>query len=574
MAEAFSDRPPAHIIWSKVTTQVKDKVILNSVSGDVLPGQFLAIMGPSGAGKTSMLNVLADKFLGKGIAQTTGVVLLNGKNVKELPYKFITAFVPQEDILIETLTVKETIEFSANLSLRLSSDEKQAQVDTILQDLNLVSCQDNTIGGIFKRGVSGGQKKRVSIGYELITDPSVLFLDEPTTGLDAYTALLLVQLLNRLARSQIRTVIATIHQPTSEIFAKLDQLCLMSAGRTVYQGGALAAVEYFESFGYPCKKNYNPSDHIMKVLCDDTGVFTEPLATRIKTLAEHTALRENAQSREFTDVMPYPQATPLAKYRCLMWRSLTNYVRAPLLLKSKIIKLFVMGFLACATFWQLDNDEQSLQDRQGALFQVSMLLYFDSLFTNVGTFQLDKALFIREYSGRKYNTFTYYCSMLSVFVPLDLFFNVFFVAATYFIIGFNNHAENFFKFVGITSLLTLSSLLFSNLASILTPNLEITLLFVQALSIPMVACGGLVVNVQDIPDWFFIKYISPFGYGFEAIYQNEYDNIDMNSALRDQAVDRMNFANSFNEAAAYLCAIVGSMLILNVVLIRVMNRHL
>jgi ABC-type multidrug transport system ATPase subunit len=574
MAEALSDRPSAHIIWNKVTTKVKDKVILNCVSGDVLPGQFLAIMGPSGAGKTSMLNVLADKFPGKGIVQTDGVVLLNGKNVKGLPYKFITAFVPQEDILMETLTVRETIEFSANLSLRLNTDEKRARVDTILQDLGLVGCKDNIIGGIFKRGVSGGQKKRASIGYELITDPSVLFLDEPTTGLDAYTALLLVQLLHKLASSQNRTVVATIHQPTSEIFIELDQLCLMSAGRTVYQGGARAAVEYFENLGYPCKKSYNPSDHLMNVLCDDTGVFTEPLATRIETLAEHMTRKENTESCVLADVTPYPQASHLAKYQYLVWRTFINYMRAPLLLKSKIIKQFVMGIIVCAVFWQLDNTEQSVQDRNGALFQVSIMLFMDSLFTNLGTFQFNKALFSREYSGRKYNTFTYYCTMLSCFVPLDLFFNFFFVSVTYFIIGFNGHAENFFKFVGITSLLTLSGLFYGNFVSIVTPSLDISLVFVQAVNIPMISCAGLVVNADDIPDWYFIKYFSPFRYAYEAVFRNEYDNLDMSSELKNGAIDRMNFPDSFNEAAGYLCAIIASLIILNAVLLRVANRHL
>jgi ABC-type multidrug transport system ATPase subunit len=574
MTESVSDRPPAHIIWRKVTTKVKDKVILSDVTGDVLPGQFLAIMGPSGAGKTSLLNVLADKYLGKGIVKTEGTVLLNGRDVKELPYKFITAFVPQEDILIETLTVQETIEFSANLSLRLSSHEKKARVDTILQDLGLVGCKDNLIGGIFKRGVSGGEKKRASIGYELITDPSVLFLDEPTTGLDAYTALLLVQLLHKLASSQNRTVIATIHQPTSEIFIELDQLSLMSAGRTVYQGGAQESVEYFEKLGYPCNMNYNPSDHLMNVLCNDTDEFTEPLSTRIQTLSEKMRHKNNTESVVFLDVKPYPQASNLTKYRYLVWRTFVNYVRAPMLLKGKILKQILMGVIICATFWQLGNDEQSLQDRQGALFMCSMLLFMDSLFTNLNTFQFNKALFNREYSGRKYNTFTYYCTMLTVFVPLDMFFSFCFISGTYFIIGFNNHAENFFKFTGTISLLALTGLLYGNCVSILTPTIDISLILVQSVNLPMVSCAGLVVNVDDIPNWFIIKYISPFRYSFEALYKNEYDNLDMSSALRDQAVDRMNFPDSFNDAVTYLGAIAGSLMVLDAILLSWMNRHL
>eukprot|EP00359_Climacostomum_virens_P001376 CAMPEP_0204897492 /NCGR_PEP_ID=MMETSP1397-20131031/772_1 /ASSEMBLY_ACC=CAM_ASM_000891 /TAXON_ID=49980 /ORGANISM="Climacostomum Climacostomum virens, Strain Stock W-24" /LENGTH=557 /DNA_ID=CAMNT_0052065257 /DNA_START=31 /DNA_END=1704 /DNA_ORIENTATION=+ len=556
---------------------VKEKVILDSVSGDVAPGQFLAIMGPSGAGKTSLLNVLADKYPGKGIRQTSGEVLLNGSNVKDLPYKFITAFVPQEDILIETLTVKETLMFSANLSLKLSKEEKEGRVERALNELGLVTCKDNLIGGIFKRGVSGGEKKRASIGYELITDPAVLFLDEPTTGLDAYTALLLIQLLRRLAKGeQSRTVIATIHQPTSEIYVELDQLSLMSAGKTIYQGGAMEAVAYFTNIGYPCNRNYNPSDHLMNVLCDDSPNFPEPLAERIKTLSElRLKNAEPAQSVENKELKPYPQASAFMKYRTLVWRAAMNYLRAPLLLKSKIMKLTVMGLILCSTFWQLGTDEQSLQDRQGALFMVSILLFMDALFSSLNTFQFNKALFVREYSGRKYNTFTYFSSLVSVYVPLDLVFGIIFVTSIYFIIGFNDHAKNFFKFIGICALLILSGILFGNFVSIVTPTIDISLILVQGVNLPMISCAGLVVNFEDIPDWFFIKYISPFRYSYEAIYKNEYDNLSgMDSDLRDEAVDRMNFQDSFNDAAAYLCAIVGVLLIVNAVFLRVVNRHL
>eukprot|EP00741_Cyanophora_paradoxa_P023432 tig00021582_g22636.t1 len=226
----------SYTIPVKVKGQKKkqDKPILREVSGDVQPGHLLAIMGPSGGGKTSLLNVLAGRA---GTSKTlTGEILLNGRP-RDKYFKRIAGYVLQDDVLRSTLTVKETLMFAAELRLpeEMGRTAKEKKVMAVIQELGLTKVVDTRIGDALKRGISGGERKRVSIGCELLTSPMILFLDEPTSGLDSTAALTLMQTLLRLAKHG-RTVVTTIHQPRSNIFALFDKLILMSQGRVVYAG--------------------------------------------------------------------------------------------------------------------------------------------------------------------------------------------------------------------------------------------------------------------------------------------------------------------------------------------------
>lgn len=156
----------------------------------------------------------------------------------------LQAYVTQEDVLLGTLTVKETISYSANLRLptSMTKDEVNSIVDGTLIEMGLQDCADRLIGNWHLRGISGGEKKRLSIALEILTRPRLLFLDEPTSGLDSASAFFVVQTLRNVARDG-RTVISSIHQPSSEVFALFDDLYLLSGGETVYFGEAKMAVE-------------------------------------------------------------------------------------------------------------------------------------------------------------------------------------------------------------------------------------------------------------------------------------------------------------------------------------------
>ncbi|KAJ1650668.1 FAD-dependent urate hydroxylase [Dispira simplex] len=248
--------------FKNVSYTVHEKPILHDVQGVAYPGQIMAIMGASGAGKTTFLDILARR---NKTGDIQGDIQVNGRTVGEAEFKRVVGFVDQEDTLMPTLTVYETILYSALLRLPrdMSRAAKQARVLETLHELDIMHIKDSRIGNATTRGISGGEKRRVSIACELVTSPSILFLDEPTSGLDAYNAYNVVECLVNLARNYHRTIIFTIHQPRSNIFALFDQLVLLAEGYMVYSGKAAACQAFFESVGHPCPLGFNIADFIV-----------------------------------------------------------------------------------------------------------------------------------------------------------------------------------------------------------------------------------------------------------------------------------------------------------------------
>ncbi|KAL7750113.1 hypothetical protein RI367_004628 [Sorochytrium milnesiophthora] len=233
--------------------------ILKGVSGRFAKVRLTVILGGSGAGKTSLLNALADQTK---MSRINGSLLINEKPTTSSVMRKVSAFVHQDDVVLGTMTVQEAIEMSA--ALRLPSSwthaQKQGKVEEAIAMLDLDKCRNTPLGTATEKGVSGGERKRACIAMELITDPSIIYLDEPTSGLDTNTALSVVRLLKDLAESG-RTVIATLHQPSSAIFRLIDDLCILSHGEMMYFGPASESVAYFARLGYPCPRYSNPADY-------------------------------------------------------------------------------------------------------------------------------------------------------------------------------------------------------------------------------------------------------------------------------------------------------------------------
>lgn len=343
----------ATLSWKELTVTVTDakrnkKKILDNVAGYVEPRQMLAIMGPSGCGKSTLLDSLAGRL--PKSASLSGTVRLNG-HVTKISYGK-AAYVTQDDVLLGALTVRETLMSSAMLRLPLSTPRasKQALVDDVLQELGLSAAANTLVGNYIVRGVSGGQRRRVSIGRfgsrvlllhhhllhgymmlhltntpklpvyaptgcELVTSPALIFLDEPTSGLDAAAAFHCMRVVQRLTQG-CRTVVAVIHQPSSEVFDLFDQLCLLSTGVLVYFGPAKQALGLFEQAGLPCPLHRNEADHFLHSINKDfevrrggrggeggvvmycTGIPTcAPMCTKVHT---HTHMYMKVQIRTHT----------------------------------------------------------------------------------------------------------------------------------------------------------------------------------------------------------------------------------------------------------------------------------
>ncbi|CAG8499765.1 4595_t:CDS:10 [Paraglomus occultum] len=258
----MTDHTPASLLFQNVRYSIGDKQVLQGIHGMVQPGEVMAIMGASGAGKTSFLDILARKNKAGTIS---GEIYVNGHVVEDSKFKSLVGYVDQEDHLLPTLTVYETILYSALLRLprEMSLQAKKYRVLETMNELGILPIKDSRIGEAGARSISGGEKRRVSIACELVTSPSILFLDEPTSGLDAYNAYNVIECLVTLARNYNRTVICTIHQPRSNIFMLFDHLLLLAGGYMVYSGEVNECAEYFESIGHKCPPGFNLADYLV-----------------------------------------------------------------------------------------------------------------------------------------------------------------------------------------------------------------------------------------------------------------------------------------------------------------------
>jgi ABC-type multidrug transport system ATPase subunit len=198
---------------------------------------MVAIMGPSGSGKTSLLNCLTCRHNLSDSSYRIGTVTVNGQKLnQDSDFGLAGAFVQQDDILTEVFTVRELFEFACKIRLGFTGEKMNQRVQEVIDRLGLNSCKETIIGGWMRRGISGGERKRTSIGYELITNPSLLLMDEPTSGLDSTTSLRIMKMMQWEAKERGMSILATIHQPNSDLLFTFDRVILMSEGYTIFNG--------------------------------------------------------------------------------------------------------------------------------------------------------------------------------------------------------------------------------------------------------------------------------------------------------------------------------------------------
>ena len=239
--------------------------VLNGVTGSILSGRITACMGPSGAGKTTFMNVLAGKAT---YGTMTGQIEINGRPDSVLNYSTLVGFVPQEDTMLRDLTVRENLSFYARIRLPASYSNARCEtiVDETIGTLGLSHIQHSRIGDETKRGISGGQRKRVNVGMEMVSSPSLLFLDEPTSGLDSTTSYDLLEALHVLAKKGTN-ILVVLHQPSYQLFQLFDDVLLLGkGGSTVYLGESRGALDYFQGLGFVCGDRMNPADFFMDVI--------------------------------------------------------------------------------------------------------------------------------------------------------------------------------------------------------------------------------------------------------------------------------------------------------------------
>ncbi|CAG8514342.1 13989_t:CDS:10 [Ambispora leptoticha] len=286
-SKLMADHVPATLLFQDISYYVGEKQVLNSIHG---------IVHPAKRNKAGIVS---------------GDIYVNGRVVEDRVYKSVVGYVDQEDHLLPTLTVYETILYSALLRLprEMSLEAKKFRVIETMSELGILEIKDSKIGESGARSISGGEKRRVSIACELVTSPSILFLDEPTSGLDAYNAYNVVECLVTLARNYNRTVVCTIHQPRSNIFALFDQLLLLAEGHMVYSGEASKCQEYFESIGHKCPPGFNIADYLV----DLTMYAVKPRDEEIvDDLPEGTSTAISTSPANATN--DGPESTPVSRF--------------------------------------------------------------------------------------------------------------------------------------------------------------------------------------------------------------------------------------------------------------------
>ncbi|XP_037328608.2 broad substrate specificity ATP-binding cassette transporter ABCG2b [Pungitius pungitius] len=515
-----------------------EKHILNNVSGIMRPGMN-AIMGATGSGKTSLLDVIAGRKDPVGLKR--GKVMVDGKAVSA-DLRLSSAYVVQDDILMGTLSVRENLLFSANLRLdrqRHSSADKSDRVDAIIRDLGLTDCADTKIGTEFLRGVSGGERKRCSIGMELITSPSLLFLDEPTTGLDSNTANSIILLLNRLSRRG-KTVIFSIHQPRYSIFKQFDHLTLLHKGEVVYAGAAAHALEYFTNLGYQIEAFNNPADFFMDITNGETkstmvSLTAEEDKNPLANLYRRSPLGRNVLEEldhvnlSISDGAGGPdQAADYAtsflyQLRVVCGRTVMNSLRNPQTSYAQLALNVFFAILVGLIYYQMPLTlPEALQNRSGAFFFLIINMVFGNL-SAVELFINERAIFIHENSSGYYRTSVYFLSKIFADLIPNRIIPIFvFSAIAYYMMGLKPAFEAFLCFALTMSLVSLAGVSLAFLVSASVSSFAMANILIALPFVFMMVFGGFLVNLNAMLSWLsWLQWISVFRYGLNAAFINE-----------------------------------------------------
>ena len=346
------------------------KQILFGASGCVRPGEIMALMGPSGSGKTTLLNVLG----GRTTMRLSGEVTLNGERLVKSMKRRI-AYVMQQDIFFDHLTVREQLTFTALLRFprKMTRQQKTIQVQSIIDALGMSKCADSPIWLI-----SGGERKRVNIGTELLTNPTLLLLDEPTSGLDSTTSVQLMKTL-RLLALRGKTIVTSIHQPSSQVFQAFDKLLLLADGKMIYSGPPRQVNPYFAQLGYRSPPDTNPADFIMDLVNADDNprelLHQKFLEFGIKTLDLPPRINREASSDTIITQASMWPTSYLDQLRVLMHRNAKNS-KAKLFTVLNFSQSVLLAVVSGLCWFRLAETDDSIINREGFVRPAAIFFSF------------------------------------------------------------------------------------------------------------------------------------------------------------------------------------------------------
>jgi ABC-type multidrug transport system ATPase subunit len=492
------------------------KALLKHVTMTVLPGEVAFVMGPSGAGKSTLLDALAGRIK-NGIM--SGHMYFNGRP-RDAGFYANSAYVRQNDVHIPNLTVEETLYFAARLRLgeEYTDNERHLRVNAVSDLLGLKTCLISMVGDAGIRGISGGQLKRLSIAVEIMNMPSLIFLDEPTSGLDSVMAHDVMTFTNRLA-DQNRTILATIHQPSSDTFALASKVILVTAGRVAFCGPASEAQAYFTSprLGFSAATYTNPADFIIAVVSGaeaSTNLIMGAHNTDAKKLSElyessvyFQAPLINAPSTTDGGLARLPQHFPTSttnQVLTLIRRFWIAQSRQWEFVVAQLGKNIIVASVCGAIFFG-QGREISAPTFTNVSFNVSSLWYFAMLYTVLSCLQIIphlffyKVLYIRERSANVYSTFAYWAANAIVSVPLLMLSHVVFVEISYWMVGLYPNASCHFFALFVTFLNNLISFYCAQYIAAVSPSAEVALAMFPLVFLFLGSFAGFTIPLGELP---------------------------------------------------------------------------
>ncbi|KAH7128053.1 P-loop containing nucleoside triphosphate hydrolase protein [Dactylonectria estremocensis] len=514
----FTNRPP--------------KQLLRSVSADFKPS-LTAIIGASGSGKTTLLDALSDRLTGQARVNQ-GTALFNDRpGVNNIEHAYVT----QQDILLPSLTVRETLRYSADLRLPLSTtQQRHAIVEEVITELGLQKCADTKIGNSQNRGCSGGEKRRVSIGVQLLANPSLLCLDEPTTGLDAASAFQLATTLRKVSQKN-RIVVMTIHQPRPEIWSLFDNVIVLADGGAVYSGPVCDSIPWFKMNGFDKPPFVNPADFIIDTSAINYRCSRSENESRARVKILKAAWFKDSQRHFLT--LPRPECSQRLEssrrqgsqhtshsrqIRVLINRTIKVTYRDPLGMMSLITEAVLMGLSVGYMFYDLGRDQTGIRSRLGCLYATASLQGYLILIFETYRMTLDMPVFDREalencVSPSAFLFSRHVARLLTEDLPTPIIFST----LVYFLSGFDCEARKFMIFLTITVVNHYIAVLCATMCVVISRNFATASLIASLIYTLQSLASGMIVQVDTIPVYVrWTRWITYTFYTFSAYVGNEF----------------------------------------------------
>jgi ABC-type multidrug transport system ATPase subunit/ABC-type multidrug transport system permease subunit len=541
----------------------ESRAILSHVSGVARMGELVGVLGPSGGGKTSLLSVLAGSVEDSGRnAIITGSVTLDGRPLDASLARRV-AYCAQDCTLLPTLSVEECVRYSALLRLPrgTSAPEVATVVSNVITELGLTKVAGSLVGGGSGiRGVSGGERRRITIAMELVINPAILVLDEPTSGLDSFTAYNMMSTLKSVANSG-RIVMLSFHQPSPAMFNLLDRCFLMAQGRCVFSGAPKGVEAHFAGIGLPVPAGVGAAEHMLHCACDPASLptllsSTDPLspsgnnthanedASKSLGLASNSTSEDaeagviiNGTSTTTTSPAiattsttgPAAGAGITRQLAVLFWRALMDIIRNPTLLLLHWVMGLIMGLFGGCIFFGVGTDISGAQDRLGAVFFSLAFFAFTSL-TTVDLIMNERRIVSREVRGGYYSPAAYYVTkavldaLLLRAIPVLLYSAPFYPMMGF--VGGANHV-GLFLMVLATFAVVIGALSLAVAVGCSTPG-QASLVMNIILLISLLV-GGFFVNAASMPVWIsWLRFISAFFYAYASLTINEFSSLLLN----------------------------------------------